>query len=705
MKQLINTQSCRTNVAYSPFLIYYYRTDAYTEGRFKVNKKLLGVCFVLLLCALLVGCGTCQHQWSDADCVNASICTLCGEVQGEALGHDWSEATCQSPETCSRCGETQGELQEHIWIEATCQSPETCNQCGETRGEPLSHSYGLWMLDTAEMYRVCVSCKQSESREIDYSLYLDQHIYGRWNLCGMVKNGRDVRYYMLPQNEADMEVCFYEDGRVFSLGFEEEEISPSWSFDHGEYDSESLQHYIYISFPESNILSSARFACFGDEISYEIPLDDEGDMVTLSNSFGDKVAAMLVGEWSSWSEGSFYNISFSEDRSFTADIDGEISGFWQPRSPEISSQSDGTVQIMLNYYKDGKSYSQYATLDGYSDTISQKQAINYLRLSTSVKDTHTSFGLDNKQFLTETLSTADKAHLGVWTSLDYIVSTPNPQTYSYDEEKGLSTEYSISFMEDGSFSAKLNQELEGQWSLREVRRDNIGACLVYRLKASGIDDYSYFQMYESGDAYLYVSYDDHVSCNYSLRQMSEEEITARNELVAAAPVKVVGEWFCIDGQDFKAVFNEDGTFTTSSETAPEWYNYTGYWYFNTIDNFQGNYTYYYDIETIMDIEESADAEASVENVDAAELADDAVDTLTNAEEEPMTYRENYAIRLYIKDELCTLELESLFVSGSMTSAEGLAIVEEANAALVGHWEATTATQYNTDNEDSQGSHS
>ena len=67
----------------------------------------------------------------------------------------------------------------------------------------------------------------------------------------------------------------------------------------------------------------------------------------------------------------------------------------------------------------------------------------------------------------------------------------------------------------------------------------------------------------------------------------------------------------------------------------------------------------------------------------------------------MTYREDYAIRLYIKDELCTLELESLFVSGSMTSAEGLAIVEEANAALVGHWEATTATQYNTDNEDSK----
>ena len=36
-----------------------------------MNKKFFGMCFVLLLCALLVGCGTCQHQWSDADCVNA----------------------------------------------------------------------------------------------------------------------------------------------------------------------------------------------------------------------------------------------------------------------------------------------------------------------------------------------------------------------------------------------------------------------------------------------------------------------------------------------------------------------------------------------------------------------------------------------------------------------------------------------------------
>jgi len=638
-----------------------------------LNNKLFKLCVTLPICCLLAACGAepeCQHQWSEADCLNASVCALCEEVQGEALGHDWLKATCEAGETCSRCGETQGEA--------------------------LGHSYGEWMLDAEDMFRVCATCNHTERAEIDYALYLEQHIYGRWNMCSKIENGRHYSSDMLSQSEADVEYCFYEDGRVYSLGFEEEEISQSWSFDHGEYSSADYNHYIYINFPESNALSSAYFICYGDEVYYSIPLNDEDDMLTLSNSFGGAAEATLSGTWSAWSDGEIYNITFSENRSFVSDIDGEINGFWQPRQPIYNGGSSGTLYIMLNYYKDGKPCSKFAMLNSFSEDKNQQAIRDYLSLSMDVNGTYSHFSPDSEQFLTDALSTADSAHLGTWTSIDYIVSTPNYETYSADEEKGLSTEYSISFTEDGRFTAKLHKELSGQWKLRGIRRENNGVTLVYSLTAQGLrEDYSYFQMNENGDGYVYTTYPNYSSANYSFRQMSEEEIAARNELAAAAPVMVVGEWFCIDGQDAKAVFNEDGTFAVSSETAPELYNCTGYWYFNSVNEFDGVYYYYYDVETIIDTGETDSTEDAEANTDPADMAS-TIEAIELEEAEPTTYREDYAVRLIFKDGFYTLEYSSYFFNGNLTNADGLAIVNEAIAAVTGHWSASTAIEYKAD---------
>lgn len=642
-----------------------------------MNSKLFKLCIILLVCCLLAACGAepeCQHQWSEADCLNASVCALCEEVQGEALGHDW--------------------------VEATCEAAEHCNRCSETQGEALGHSYGEWLLDAEDMFRVCDTCLHIERAEIDYALYLEQHIYGRWNMCSKIENGRFYSADMLPQHEADAEYCFYEDGRVSSLGFEEKEISPSWSFDHGEYSSKGGNHYIYISFPESNALSSAYFLCDGDEVYYEVPLNDEGDRLSMSNRFGDAAEATLAGIWNTWSGGGIYSISFSEDRSFTADIDGEISGFWQPRQPIYNGGSTGTLYVMLNYYKDGKACSEYAMLSSFSEDKNQQAIRDYLSLSMYVQGTYSHFSPDSEQFLTEALSKADSAHLGTWTSIDYIVSTPNNETYSSDEEKGLSTEYSISFMEDGSFSAKLHKELSGQWKLRGIRRENGGAVFIYSLTARGLrEDYSYFQIRENGDGYVYTSYPDYSSANYSFRQMNEEEIAARNELAAAAPGMVVGEWFSSDGQGFKAMFNEDGTFTVSTDTSPEVQNCTGYWYFNSMNEYDGTYHYYYDIETIIDTVETDSTESTEADISTIDISA-ALNSSEAEAAEPTTYREDGALWLTVKDGFYTLESRSYCFYGTMTNAEGIDIINEALTAITGHWSASTATEFKADTNES-----
>lgn len=49
------------------------------------------------------------HSWVDATCEAAKICSVCGEVEGEALGHSWVEANYQASKSCTMCGTTEGE--------------------------------------------------------------------------------------------------------------------------------------------------------------------------------------------------------------------------------------------------------------------------------------------------------------------------------------------------------------------------------------------------------------------------------------------------------------------------------------------------------------------------------------------------------------------------------------------------------------------
>lgn len=96
--------------------------------------------FSLLLC---FGCDKKeqhQHTWQEATCLNAKVCTECGETEGNALGHNWIDATCTTAKYCQRCGETEGVALGHQWTEATLTAPKTCTRCQITEGEPLKPS-------------------------------------------------------------------------------------------------------------------------------------------------------------------------------------------------------------------------------------------------------------------------------------------------------------------------------------------------------------------------------------------------------------------------------------------------------------------------------------------------------------------------------------------------------------------------------------
>lgn len=101
-----------------------------------MKKKVLVALSTVFTTFTLTACCM-NHEWKEATCTDAKICTKCEETEGEALGHMWKEATCGTAKTCSVCGETEGEVLEHTWEDANYQQPATCQVCGATDGEPL----------------------------------------------------------------------------------------------------------------------------------------------------------------------------------------------------------------------------------------------------------------------------------------------------------------------------------------------------------------------------------------------------------------------------------------------------------------------------------------------------------------------------------------------------------------------------------------
>ena len=140
---------------------------------------------VFLLAALmlvLTGCAeTCEHSWTEADCITAKTCSQCGETEGNPLGHDWQEATCTTATQCKRCGFTADMPLGHNWVEVTCTQAKHCTGCGETMGEALGH---VWTEATTEAPKTCTTCGATEGEKIlsdpRFTTAGAQSLFGRW---------------------------------------------------------------------------------------------------------------------------------------------------------------------------------------------------------------------------------------------------------------------------------------------------------------------------------------------------------------------------------------------------------------------------------------------------------------------------------------------------------------------------------------------
>ena len=136
------------------------------------NKKTL---LIVVIAAVLVAAGIftglymthviCFHKWQDATCTEPKTCTVCGKIEGEALGHDASEVTCTEDSVCRRCGEVLEKAAGHQWKNATCTEPKTCSVCGATEGKPAGHQ---WKDATCTEPKTCTVCGAADGKALGH---------------------------------------------------------------------------------------------------------------------------------------------------------------------------------------------------------------------------------------------------------------------------------------------------------------------------------------------------------------------------------------------------------------------------------------------------------------------------------------------------------------------------------------------------------
>lgn len=528
-------------------------------------KKKLPVLAALLLAAVLSGCA-CKHEFTEADCLNPQVCTKCEEQGAAALGHDFAPATCDVPETCTRCGEIQG--------------------------EKLAHVYGSWQFEGEEMFKACENCGTEERTLIDRELYLKEALLGFWDFYGGIEDGQIYMNYELQYRLIGDYLNLKDDGTAVYYAMSTKKVIPlTWEYDSFD-NSEGIDTYRIIV----NSEETGSFAFYIE--------DNEGtDMDRAYYFYGENNILFmtrhtpfdnsLASSWVCIEDEDTYTLTLNPDHSFTMDLDPEISGTWHITAlfASGSSAENASAYIKLKlHYPSGDGYEVIESsiyLGGTDQSMEELAAYldeSHINLYVEALETSLSFEKMSAEELETYYKAAEEGKakvVGDWTSK--LIETSN---YETDEEGSvINTDYSVTFAEDGTFTAKLEEELTGTWSLDDVDVFGDYENYYYRISIDGQDS-SWSANADSGgnNVYLYY-YDGDVQTTIKLGRLSEED----KAKLAEAPQQLIGVWNCTTQSWYDEIkmeyvseeatgsmtFREDGTFTLILDK-----EYTGTWYFS-----------------------------------------------------------------------------------------------------------------------------
>lgn len=519
-----------------------------------MKKKIFVILSLALACLLVLSGCACQHEWKEADCLNAKVCTKCEEVEGEPLGHDWQEATCAAPETCSRCGETQGEM--------------------------LEHTYGKWVIGESDMTRTCEGCGNKESAEIDREVALMQILEGHWDFYSQTEGDTTTYAHQMKTDYQYLNLHFdLENGSWFNDGETTSEIVPEFV----EYlESNGLSVYLFnITFYEDGSQAVLFYMDSEDQVGMT------ANNITYAFTKNQELADVLTGTWGSVDAESVNTLDLKEDRTFTASIDGEeYAGTWHLRAPSYYRTSrDENAPIYaqagldLMYEKDGKVQvkTQYLSLGEKDKPLEEVFRYNGFTLKLGKDFIYLDrINAEDLEELIQANANGAQEILGKWESSKISVYTYS--TSSSNEVEN--TNYSITFAEDGTFTATLDQERAGTWKFQEADISGNIISYSYKLKFDGVSQDVYANIGYNNELHFGKS-DNNSSTSIYFNQMTEAEKAELAKKKEESGKLILGEWTSTAVTTYENnivnevsdtskifTFNADGTFTTTLEAVP-----------------------------------------------------------------------------------------------------------------------------------------
>ena len=524
-------------------------------------KKRIFVLLSLTLVFLLVlsGCGECKHEWQEADCLNAKICTKCQVVEGEALGHAWRAATCDVPETCARCGETQGEKLEHV--------------------------YGKWVIGETDMSRTCQNCEAVESAEIDRELYLKQVLSGHWDFYAL-RDGEEYIYSYELKDDFQLNNLHvdFENGSWWCNGESRFEITIE--FDEYDYADGSELYYFYVVFVDDG--SKQMLVYMADMDGVTLPYDGAFYILERNQELHD----LMTGLWAEVEGEKISVLELKDDRTFTAEIAGEVyTGTWHLRGQNYyrTGYDSETVYAQagldLIYEKDGQTVVKSHNLSLGERGEDLQDNLPYYGFSLRLTDDYASVAKmspENLEKLKEANETGKKLILGEWSSISTSVYAKATSAGT----KKAAMDYTVTFHEDGTLTASMDKAYTGTWKFDEASLTGDSVSYYYDMEVDGVSSYVYAYIDYDGELSIHGS-DDNASYTVYLKQMTQEEkdqLAAENEKAKTA---ILGDWtsYSINQDEnmfsdtgYTVTFRDDGTFTTNLEEGS-----TGSWELETVD--------------------------------------------------------------------------------------------------------------------------
>lgn len=533
-----------------------------------MKKAFLCLLFLVLLAGILTGC--CRHEFAPADCEHPETCQKCGEIQGEALGHDWLDPTCEAAQTCTRCGKTQGNPLGHDWMDATCDTPQTCTRCAATQGEALGHDFGAWTFTDTTMTHTCHRCGLEDIQELDRSVQLGSYLAGHWDFDVMYLDDQYISSYSFASPPFLLD--FQEDGS-FSGILDLEDATGTWEYK--KYQEQEEYNYFVFDLHTSD---DQTIGClyYQMESPYIQLVYKNADVYAVPGSgIGEKLAGTA---WSS-DDSMGYSLVFHEDYTFTANLSGDIiTGGWMTR-PFRENGSGSLFCVPFMWFTQGGETISLSSLI-YPETNNEtdqnhftpgQMIIYYNSRRITLEPTTQEDIAAQEQNKEETL----RLLAGTWTSTSHA---PWSSTATPTDVLG---KYSVTFFEDGTFTASVGRDISGTWELDFQSEQGIGGKYYYFLYINEDRTYHKALLEHDIDGEFFDTLKFYPSISSApnspvhvltltrypqdglniLRQGKESLVGSFTSLSLDSYSEEMGENIRTQTTDYTMVFYEDGTFS------------------------------------------------------------------------------------------------------------------------------------------------